>query len=190
MVIRSRSDLEDDLLSSDGDRSNGYRDRRRSNDDRIQQNAEDLARYLMERTTLYWNLIVTVTNDLMARYHVQEFVTTIYAGLKRYPLLALSIATVIFILSLPFMVFIFFTLTTAIMTFTGFVLIEGTLITLASMLLIGVLIGVGCLLGTIGLVFLVGYFGISKAYDWLDKGEPRNESEIRNLGARTRRVVY
>ncbi|XP_001660010.2 uncharacterized protein LOC5571914 [Aedes aegypti] len=162
MVQRERSDLEYDLSSDGGDQSrntpsNGFRDRSRDID-RSQQNAEDMARYLLERATLYWNLFITVTNNLMDRYHVKEIATAIYDGLKKYPLLVLSITAVFFILSLPFMIFVFFTLATTIMTLTGFVLIEGTLITVASMLLIGVLIGVGCLLGTIGLVFLVGYF--------------------------------
>ncbi|XP_065075033.1 uncharacterized protein Ldaf1 [Ochlerotatus camptorhynchus] len=184
MVLRTGSEVEDDLSSDGGGQSrnispNGYRSR----DGRNQQNAEDLVRYFMERATLYFNLISTIANDLMARYRVKEIATAICDGLRKYPLLALSIAAIIFILSLPFMIFIFFTLATAIMTFTGFVLIEGTLITVASMLLIGVLIGVGCLLGSIGLVFLVGYFGISKAYDCFDRW---SDQGIRNLGTRTR----
>ncbi|XP_055523984.1 uncharacterized protein LOC129717825 [Wyeomyia smithii] len=163
MVIRHGSDVEEDL-SSDAPDSPQARNRQTN-----ERNGEEFARFLFERGTLYFNLIYMYANNLIVRYHVKEIGISIYEALRRHPLLAVGIATGMFIITLPFMLFVFFTLATAIMTFTGFVLIEGTLITVASMLLVGVLLCVFSLLAFMGLVFLAGYFGLSRAYDCLDR---------------------
>ncbi|XP_058442912.1 uncharacterized protein LOC131425223 [Malaya genurostris] len=168
MVIRHGSDVEDDI-STDGQNTPSRRNH---------QSNEELARYMFERVSLYINLICTIANDLIIRYRVKEIIGSIYDGLKKYPLLAVGIAAILFIATLPFMMFIFFTLATAIMTFTGFVLIEGTLITIASMMLVGLLVCVFVLLTFVGLIFLAGYFGLSKMYDYFDRFNAYN---TRNL---------
>uniref|UniRef100_A0A023EI01 Uncharacterized protein n=1 Tax=Aedes albopictus TaxID=7160 RepID=A0A023EI01_AEDAL len=177
MVLRNGNDLDaiDDISEDEG----GGHQRRRSNSpdgngfqhamriERNQQELEDMIRNFVDGFTFYWNLFVDMMNDLIRRYRVREIAIETYEALRNHPLLALSIAAAICCLSLPFVIFVFFTLCTAIMTFTGFVLIEGTLITMASMLLVGVLIGLGCLFGTFGMAVLVGYLGVSKVYGWI-----------------------
>ncbi|XP_053681763.1 uncharacterized protein LOC128732522 [Sabethes cyaneus] len=162
VIINGRESEEDVLL--DGQSLPHIENRQRNG-----QSSEEFARFVFERSTLYGNLIYAFVNNLIVWYRIKELATSIYDALRRHPILAIGIACGLFIITLPFMLFVFFTLATAIMTFTGFVLIEGTLITVASMLLVGVLICVFSLLAFMGLVFLAGYFGLSRAYDCLDK---------------------
>lgn len=139
-------------------------DRHSPNGYRNQQNFEDLMFHLLDRSAVYVSHFSTGINQFMTQYRITETAGTIWNGLKRYPLVALCLAAFIFVLSLPFVLFIVFTVGTAIMTFTGFVVIEGTLVTVASMLLIGALISVGCMIGSMGLLLVVGYFGVFKMY--------------------------
>ncbi|XP_055608323.1 uncharacterized protein LOC129755723 [Uranotaenia lowii] len=165
MVMRESSDNEGAMSSDDaGPSGSGHRNRQRTSEE-----FSDFVNYLMERGTLYFNQFMVLLNHIVTRYRVKDKVMVVFDGLKKHPLLALSIAGILFILMLPFVIFIFFTLATAVMTFTGFVLIEGTLITVASMLLVGVLACIFALLGFVALVFLAGYFGLSKAVDFFER---------------------
>uniref|UniRef100_A0A182VFU9 Uncharacterized protein n=1 Tax=Anopheles merus TaxID=30066 RepID=A0A182VFU9_ANOME len=110
-----------------------------------------------------------VMSETAARYRLQEIAHAIFASLHQYPILALAVAIVIFVFTLPFLVFIFFTMTTAVMAFTGFVLIEGALITAASVMLVSLLIGVFLMMAIVGLMFLTGYFGISRVYECVSR---------------------
>uniref|UniRef100_A0A182QTJ6 Uncharacterized protein n=1 Tax=Anopheles farauti TaxID=69004 RepID=A0A182QTJ6_9DIPT len=127
---------------------------------------EDLARFILSRMSIYLHRINKTLSETAARYRLQEIAQAIFASLQQYPLLALAVAIVIFTFTLPFLVFIFFTMTTAVMAFTGFVLIEGALITAASVMLVSLLVGVFLMIAIVGLMFLVGYFAVSRAYDY------------------------
>ncbi|XP_053678498.1 uncharacterized protein LOC128728873 [Anopheles nili] len=130
---------------------------------------EDLARFILSRTSFYLHHINKALTETVARYRLQEIAQAIFASLQQYPILALGVAIVIFTFTLPFLVFIFFTMTTAVMAFTGFVLIEGALITAASMMLVSLLIGVFLMFGIVGLMFLTGYFGVSRIYEYANR---------------------
>uniref|UniRef100_A0A182Y566 Uncharacterized protein n=1 Tax=Anopheles stephensi TaxID=30069 RepID=A0A182Y566_ANOST len=103
--------------------------------DRRHKRNEDLARFILSRSSLYLHRINKAVSETAARYRLQEIAQAIFASLQQYPILALAVAIAIFTFTLPFLVFIFFTMTTAVMAFTGFVLIEGALIMAASVML-------------------------------------------------------
>uniref|UniRef100_A0A182W5K0 Uncharacterized protein n=1 Tax=Anopheles minimus TaxID=112268 RepID=A0A182W5K0_9DIPT len=130
---------------------------------------EDLARFILSRTSIYLHRINKAVSETAARYRLQEIAQAIFASLQQYPILALAVAIVIFTFTLPFLVFIFFTMTTAVMAFTGFVLIEGALITAASVMLVSLLIGVFLIMAIVGLMFLTGYLGISRVYECMTR---------------------
>lgn len=61
--------------------------------------------------------------------------------IARHPCLTFVLATVFLCMALPFVLFLLFACVTVAITFTGFVLVEGTLITVASMLLFACICG-------------------------------------------------
>ncbi|XP_050080766.1 uncharacterized protein LOC126568312 [Anopheles maculipalpis] len=126
---------------------------------------EDLARFILTRSSLYLHRFNKAVSEIAARYRLQEIAQAIFASLQQYPILALAVAIAIFTLTLPFLVFVFFTMTTAVVAFTGFIMIEGALIMAASVMLVSLLIGVFLVMAILGLIFLTGCLGISRAYE-------------------------
>jgi hypothetical protein len=88
--------------------------------------------------------------------------------MSAHPFLALCIAVCLITITLPFLIFSVFAVTTALMTFAGFVLVEGTLITVASVLLFGFLGCVFMALVVFGGLFTIGYFGLCSSFDYFE----------------------
>lgn len=65
--------------------------------------------------------IVQLCKDLK----IGEILHRVQSTIKHHPFLTLVAAIIICILSLPFIIFIIFVVTTAVVTFTGFIFIEG-----------------------------------------------------------------
>ncbi|KFB38933.1 AGAP001040-PA-like protein [Anopheles sinensis] len=154
-----------------------YKTQKREQMERRNKRNEDLARFILSRTSIYLIRINKALSQMAARYRLQEIAQAIFASLQEYPLLALGVAIVIFTFTLPFLVFIFFTMTTAVMAFTGFVLIEGALITAASVMLVSLLIGVFLMVAIIGMIFLTGYYSMSRMYEYTNKFNLENVRE-------------
>uniref|UniRef100_A0A182JHM4 Uncharacterized protein n=1 Tax=Anopheles atroparvus TaxID=41427 RepID=A0A182JHM4_ANOAO len=157
--------------------SEDIKSQKRDQMERRYRRNEDLARFILSRTSIYLSRINRALSETAARYRLQELAQAIFASLQQYPILALGVAIVIFTFTLPFLVFIFFTMTTAVMAFTGFVLIEGALITAASVMLVSLLIGVFLMIAIIGLMFLTGYYGMSRMYEYTNKFNLENVGE-------------
>uniref|UniRef100_A0AAG5DX59 Uncharacterized protein n=1 Tax=Anopheles atroparvus TaxID=41427 RepID=A0AAG5DX59_ANOAO len=157
--------------------SEDIKSQKRDQMERRYRRNEDLARFILSRTSIYLSRINRALSETAARYRLQELAQAIFASLQQYPILALGVAIVIFTFTLPFLVFIFFTMTTAVMAFTGFVLIEGALITAASVMLVSLLIGVFLMIAIIGLMFLTGYYGMSRMYEYTNKFNLENVRE-------------
>lgn len=127
-------------------------------------------------------------------YELLDFIIT---QLSRHPFLAFGMSMCVLSCALPFIVFMVFAIATVLMTFTGFVIIEGkfqqqietfaksepkciicfcsgsltatgTLITIASALLFGFLGAVILFFLFFGFVMLAGYFGLMQIYDIVD----------------------
>ncbi|XP_058127516.1 uncharacterized protein LOC131290935 [Anopheles ziemanni] len=154
-----------------------YKSQKREQMERRQRRNEDLARFILSRSSIYLTRINKALSQMAARYRLQEIAQAIFTSLQEYPLLALGVAIVIFTFTLPFLVFIFFTMTTAVMAFTGFVLIEGALITAASVMLVSLLIGVFLMVAIIGMIFLTGYYSMSRMYEYTNKFNLENVRE-------------
>lgn len=97
-----------------------------------------------------------------------EILDSIVQQLARHPFLAFGMSICFLSFALPFIIFMIFAIATVIMTFTGFVIIEGTLISIASALLFGFLGAVILFFLFFGFVILSGYFGLLQIYEFLD----------------------
>jgi Promethin len=99
---------------------------------------------------------------------IYEFFDKLILSLSQHPFIALAIAVTLITMTLPFLIFTLFAVTTALMTFAGFVLVEGTLITMASILLFGFLGCVSMVLVLFGGLFIVGYFGLCSSFGYFE----------------------
>lgn len=97
-----------------------------------------------------------------------EMLDNIVQQLAAHPFLAFTVSICFLSFALPFIIFMIFAIATVIMTFTGFVIIEGTLISIASALLFGFLGAVILFFLFTGFVILSGYFGLLQMYDFID----------------------
>lgn len=64
-------------------------------------------------------------DSFLDHYGVYEVLDTIIQHLSRHPFLAFGMSICVLSCALPFIVFMVFAIATVIMTFTGFVIIEG-----------------------------------------------------------------
>lgn len=68
-----------------------------------------------------------VIDGMLEDYGAYEILDFIITQLSRHPFLAFSMSICVLSCALPFIVFMVFAIATVIMTFTGFVIIEGNL---------------------------------------------------------------
>lgn len=92
--------------------------------------------------------------------------------LARHQVLTFILISAFVCIALPCIAFFVFAAATVIMTFMGFVLIEGTLISIASILLFAFLGSMFLMLVVFGGLALLGYTGFMHFYDQLCPGDP------------------
>ncbi|KAG4078269.1 hypothetical protein HA402_012979 [Bradysia odoriphaga] len=112
-----------------------------------------------------WSSAFDTIDEILENIGAYVFLDTIAKQLAKHPFLAFGISALIISITLPFIIFLIFAIATVIMTFFGFVIVEGTLITIASVLLFGFLGSVVILFVLFGSVLLAGYFGFMQIYD-------------------------
>lgn len=64
-------------------------------------------------------------DSLLERYGAYEILDWIVVHLSRHPFIAFGMSICVLSCALPFIIFMVFAIATVIMTFTGFVIIEG-----------------------------------------------------------------
>lgn len=137
-------------------------------------------------------------DQILEQYGAYEVIDFVVQHLSRHPFLAFGMSMCVLSCALPFIIFMVFAIATVIMTFTGFVIIEGkwllncvrttfwvalsfdiqhtpffvlplgTLITLASALLFGFLGAVILFFLFFTFVMMAGYFGLVQIYELVD----------------------
>lgn len=117
-------------------------------------------------------------HKILIDFRFYETVRCVSKVLARHPFLSLALSGLFIILSLPFILFTMFAVTTAIITFMGFIMVEGTLITIATVLLFSF---VGCFM--IMLLFfsgavLTGYFGFLQIQEIFTAKQKKNRRII------------
>lgn len=136
---------------------------------------------------------IRILNELMRSLGLYDAFDWLAKHLAKHPILAFGISAATLSIALPFLIFTLFALATILMTFTGFVVIEGTmgslmfyalsvnviliagtLITIASVLLFGFLGSAIIILLFFGGVIVAGYFGFMHIYGLFDATNQRH----------------
>ncbi|XP_055298538.1 uncharacterized protein LOC129566524 [Sitodiplosis mosellana] len=123
---------------------------------------------LLVNLSKMWRTGTSSFDLTLEQYGVYEIIDWIVQHLSRHPFLAFGMSMCVLSCALPFIIFMIFAIATVIMTFTSFVIIEGTLITMASALLFGFLGAVILFFFFFGFVMMAGYFGLVQIYELLD----------------------
>ncbi|XP_023299030.2 uncharacterized protein LOC111681475 [Lucilia cuprina] len=104
----------------------------------------------------------------------------------QHPHLAICLLAAGLVASLPVLLFMAFALSTIVMTFTGFLVLEGTLLTILTMIMLGLLGAVGIVLIFFALVGVTTYLGVSQVYDMYGSTETER-TNLRNVMQRNDR---
>ncbi|XP_055390170.1 uncharacterized protein LOC129619110 [Condylostylus longicornis] len=120
--------------------------------------------FLLYLRTL-WENIKTNGEIFLQRIGAYEVLESVAQMSAKHPYLALVVSVLIATFVLPFLIIFGFALLVVILTFTGFILIEGTLITIVSVLLFGCLAAVLLVLLFFGGLTLASYLGFMHVFD-------------------------
>lgn len=86
---------------------------------------QNLVYSLLINTAEVWRYSSKTIDRLFEDYGVYEILDFVITQLSRHPFLAFGMSICVLACALPFVVFMVFAIATVIMTFTGFVIIEG-----------------------------------------------------------------
>ncbi|XP_065363910.1 uncharacterized protein Ldaf1 [Calliphora vicina] len=98
----------------------------------------------------------------------------------QHPQMAICLLSAGLVASLPVLLFVAFVLSTVAMTFTGFLVLEGTLLTILTMIMIGLLGAIVIVLLFFALVGVATYFGVAHVYDMYGSTETQR-TNLRNV---------
>lgn len=150
----------------------------RSNKQPPPPTVQQLIQLIYELLQVAWRQILQYVDQKFKEFNVYQLFDAFGKLIAKHPFLALFFSGILLLLLLPFLIFSVFALATAALTLTGFVVFEGTLITVASIILFGF---IGCTLFVIlffGLVIIAGYFGFLKIYDIFETNTETQKSAI------------
>uniref|UniRef100_A0A1A9WAS2 Uncharacterized protein n=1 Tax=Glossina brevipalpis TaxID=37001 RepID=A0A1A9WAS2_9MUSC len=129
-------------------------------------NPEILFKLLIEAFNKLWlqtkRMIHIVMNDLGG----YQLIDRIAQWCVRHPQISLCFLAAGLVTFFPFLLLILFGLSTVVMTLTGFLVLEGSLLTFLSMIVLGLLGSLLLLLIFIAIVGTAVCFGFANIYDW------------------------
>ncbi|EDW32756.1 GL18346, partial [Drosophila persimilis] len=96
----------------------------------------------------------------------------------RNPHIAICLLAASLVFLLPFLIIFGFGIATMVMTFTGLLVLEGTLLTIVSMMFFACLGGFAIIVPVIGVVTVGVYFGFAQVYGLYD-GKERRKTAVR-----------
>ncbi|XP_055909205.1 uncharacterized protein LOC129944071 [Eupeodes corollae] len=135
---------------------------------------EELAQMLTESAHRLWRQFKAAGNKLLYDWGGYDLIDKSARLAAKYPFVALSAVLGFLVIFLPFLVLMAFGLSTMAITFTGFMLLEGTLLTIASILLFGCLGAILLVFLFFGILMLAGYFGFVHIYDLYNNSNDRS----------------
>ncbi|XP_049778578.1 uncharacterized protein LOC126175688 [Schistocerca cancellata] len=104
---------------------------------------------------------------IATHYHIAEALDDLVACAAQNPLIALFIIAVIASCGLPVLIFLLFVIISFLITFTGFVFIEGTILAIGSALFCAFIFSALTTLAVTASVIALMYLGLNEAYDYL-----------------------
>ncbi|KAJ9590647.1 hypothetical protein L9F63_016318 [Diploptera punctata] len=129
--------------------------------------------WLVGRLLFIWERFVVVGQQIMKELHLNEYMDMAAVYLVQHPVMALFALAMALCCAIPVLMFVVFALLSVILTFTGFIVIEGTILTIGSVLLCGFLLGMLLVMFTLAATIGVAYFGFMEIYGLL-QNSPEN----------------
>ncbi|XP_017112830.1 uncharacterized protein LOC108136272 [Drosophila elegans] len=129
--------------------------------------------------TLYksWLQVRRLAEFAMTELGGNEFLEAIAAWCARNPHIAICLVAGGLVFMLPFLIIFGFGIATMLMTFTGLLVLEGTLLTIVSMVFFACLGGFAIIVPLFGVAAVAAYFGFAQVYGLYD-GMERHKSAL------------
>ncbi|GLH03776.1 Protein of unknown function [Gryllus bimaculatus] len=128
---------------------------------------------------MYLNMLrdrlVASGRKLMTDLHLYEMMDEAAIYLAQHPILTVVVIAVAISCGIPVLMFVVFAILTVLFTFAGFIVIEGTLLTVGSVLLCGFVLAILIILVTIAATVGVAYLGFIEVYGLL-QNSPENSA--------------
>ncbi|KAH8351273.1 hypothetical protein KR084_003771, partial [Drosophila pseudotakahashii] len=129
--------------------------------------------------TLYksWLHVRRLAEFVMSELGGNDFLEAIAAWCARNPHVAICLLAGGLVFMLPFLIIFGFGIATMVMTFTGLLVLEGTLLTIVSMVFFVCLGGFAIIVPLFGVAAVAAYFGFAQVYGLYD-GMERHKSAL------------
>lgn len=123
--------------------------------------------WLLSHALILWQQVVMLAQQLMTELHIYDFMDMAAVYMVQHPVMALFILAMALCCGIPVLMFVVFAMISVIFTFTGFIVIEGTILTIGSVLLCGFLLGMVVVMLALAATIGVAYFGFMEMYGLL-----------------------
>ncbi|KAH8289457.1 hypothetical protein KR054_005419 [Drosophila jambulina] len=115
-----------------------------------------------------WLQVRRLAEFVMSELGGREIVESIAAWCAKNPHIAICLLAAGLVFLLPFLIIFGFGIATMLMTFTGLLVLEGTLLTIVSMVFFACLGGFVIMVPLFGVAAVAAYFGFSQVYGLYD----------------------